>query len=549
MMHRPLMHSRIAPCAIIAILVVITYIPIFTGDFLFDDISLIRDNPYITQLQSLASYLSQEDGMVDLHGQGVFHTGYYRPLINLTYFLDYKIWGMKAYGFRATNLILHLSACFMLYALLLRMTRHREACFWTALLFALHPVQTEAVSIIVSRNNILATLFILASLYGYLAWWHQRAPLGLAVSLIGFVGAVFSKEFGLMALPIVFLYHRFLSDERNVKREAASYIPFLMIVSVYFILRATVLRTPLSVPDDVIMRIAYIPYVLAYNLKLIFLPYHLHSFSVTYPASLISVTVMLSYFLVVCLAALLYVLRKASLVVFSATAFVMSLAPVLNLVSMAAPSLIAMRWLYLPLSFLALSMVWLLAKIQDNHRRAARIVLVVFAAYFAFYSYTLNAHLWRDHETFLRQEVLLFANDLYMGDYAEMMLKKKNYPEAEYYFQQSLERRPLQAYNYINYAVLLIDTNRPQMARVILEKARNLAMGRQDRSDWNNNMGAAWALVGNDDRALEYFGRALELNPRNQEAHRNLASLHAMQGRASESAYHLKMADQVERLK
>jgi tetratricopeptide (TPR) repeat protein len=547
--ERITMHKRLGHFIIIAMLTVIAYAPVFTGDFIFDDQSLIRDNPYITRLQSLDSYLSQQDGIVDPQDQGFFHTGYYRPLLNITYFLDYKIWGMKAYGFRMTNLILHLAVCLMLYALLLRLSRNHEASFWAVLLFALHPVQTESVSIIVSRNNILSTLFMLASLYAYLVWWRQRAPWALAVALAGFTGAVFSKEFGLMLLPILFLSQRFITGEKDLKREAASYVPFLMIAVIYFALRKTVVHTPLVIPDDILMRLAYVPYLLAYNLKLVFLPWQLHSFSVDYPSSLTAVAVPASFMVLAFVAGLLYVLRREPLVLFSATAFAVSLTPVLNLVAKASMSLIAMRWLYLPLSLLSVGVAWLLGKTRENHKRVVRIGLAALATFFMAYSCTLNAHLWRDHETFLRQEVLHFANDLYLGDYAEVLLKKKRYPEAEHYLQQALARRPRQAYNYINYGALLIETQRPGEALVVLEKARVLTMVRKDRSDWNNNMGSAWALLGDYGQAHTYLAEALLLNPQSQAAHRNLASLLTVEGRTFEASEHLKAAEKLEGLK
>jgi hypothetical protein len=543
------MHKRFWPFILITVLVVIAYLPIFTGDFIFDDQSLIRDNPYITRLQSLDSYLSQQDGIVDPQDQGFFHTGYYRPLLNITYFLDYKIWGMKAYGFRMTNLILHLAVCLMLYALLLRLSRNSEASFWAVLLFALHPVQTESVSIIVSRNSILSTLFMLASLYAYLVWWRQRAPWALAVALAGFTGAVFSKEFGLMLLPILFLSQRFITGEKDLKREAASYVPFLVIAAVYFALRKTVVHTPLVIPDDILTRIAYIPYLLAYNLKLVFLPWQLHSFSVVYPSSLAAVAVLASFMVLAFVAGLLYVMRTAPLVLFSATAFAVSLTPVLNLVSKASMSLIAMRWLYLPLSLLSVGVAWLLGKSKENHKRVLRIGLAAIAVYFTAYSFTLNAHLWRDHETFLRQEVLHFANDLYMGDYAEVLLKKKRYPEAEYYFQLAIERRPRQAFNYINYGALLIETQRPREALGILEKARALTMVRKDRGDWTNNMGVALGFMGDYGQAHIYLAEALALNPQNPSAHRNLASLLTVKGRTFEANEHLQAAEKLEGLK
>jgi protein O-mannosyl-transferase len=542
------LYSRLAHYIIIATLVVIAYVPIFTGDFVFDDLTLIRDNPYITRLQSLSSYLAQEDGIVDDVNKGVFHTGYYRPLVNITYFIDYKIWGMKAYGFRATNLILHLLACFLLYELLLQFACRRWEVFWAVLLFAIHPLHTEAVTVITSRNNILATIFILASFYAYCIWWQKGTPFALAVSLLAFAGAVFSKEFGLMALPVFFLYQRLLAEKKNLRSEMESYLPYLVILIIYLALRKTVVPPPLNIPDDILMRIAYLPYLFASNLKLIFLPSNLHSFSVLYPGSLLAPTVIGSFFLVLFIIIFLYVLRRDSLVVFSTAAFFVTLLPVLNIINKPSVSLIAMRWLYLPVAFLAFGFARMLmkAKLEVVRGRGAKlIILLAVAIYFAAGSYTLNAHLWHDQETFLTQEVLHFNNERCMGDYAEMMLKKKQYREAEYFFQLSLKKTHPIARDLINYGALLIETSRPQGALNLLEKARPLAMDNKERGDWNNNMGAALTLAGNYGRAHEYFSNALALNPQDSALHRNLAYLLFQEGRTREATQHLKISEQI----
>ncbi|MEN6623870.1 MAG: hypothetical protein ABFD50_20280 [Smithella sp.] len=543
------MCKRLIHYTIITTIVIIAYIVIINGDFVCDDLLLIRDNPYITRLQSLSSYLTQEDGIIDDLNRGVFHTGYYRPLLNFTYFLDYKIWGMKAYGFRATNIFLHLLTCFMLYELLLQFVSRRWDVFWAVLLFAVHPLHTETISMIVSRNNILAALFILASFYFYLIWWRKGTPLALAVSLIAFTGAVFSKEFGLMALPVLFLYQRFLTEKNNYRREAESYFPYLVIIIIYLLLRKTVVQSPLSIPGDILMRIAYIPYLLAYNLTLIFLPLNLHSFSIFYPASLLEPAVIGSFLLFFLIIALLYFLRKNPLVIFSASAFFMTLLPVLNIINKPSVTLIAMRWLYLPMAFLTFGFTQILTKAKLDEKRgrcAKQIILLAVAIGFAAESYILNAHLWYDQETYLMQEVLHFSNERCMGDYAEIMLKKKRYREAEYFFRQSLKQTPLYVRDLINYGALLIDMRRPSEALSILKKAGPLKMDNRERVDWNNNMGAALTISGNCGQAHKYFNDALALNPQDAGLHRNMAYLLIQEGRIKEATQHIEISRQIE---
>ena len=102
------------------ILITASYLPTFSGQFILDDHPLVNNNPYIKKLQPFFSYFSQEDGVSAHNEIGDYHSGYYRPLVNLTYFLDYTLWGMRAPGFRTTNLILHLLTCVLLFGILSR---------------------------------------------------------------------------------------------------------------------------------------------------------------------------------------------------------------------------------------------------------------------------------------------------------------------------------------------------------------------------------------------------------------------------------------------
>lgn len=157
--------------------------PTFRGEFILDDNPLIKNNPYIKKTQSIVSYLTQEDGISDKRDmEGNYHTGYYRPLINVSYWIDYRIWGMNAPGFRTTNLILHLLSCFVLYHLVLLFVNDQRAAFLATLLFSLHPANTESVSLVVARNNILVTLFSLLSFYFYLKARESGGYLKILIS-------------------------------------------------------------------------------------------------------------------------------------------------------------------------------------------------------------------------------------------------------------------------------------------------------------------------------------------------------------------------------
>jgi len=89
--------SKMMPTIFLCLLIIsVSCIPTFSGQFILDDIAFVKENPYIKEFHTLTSYLFQEDGIFN-DGMGEYYSGYYRPLINFTYTLDYKIWGMISF--------------------------------------------------------------------------------------------------------------------------------------------------------------------------------------------------------------------------------------------------------------------------------------------------------------------------------------------------------------------------------------------------------------------------------------------------------------------
>lgn len=527
------MQQRSIHYFIIALLAVISYLPTFTGDFILDDKKLVKDNPYIRELHSLSSYLAQEDGIVDQKDLGVYHTYYWRPLVNVTYFLDYKVWGLNAAGFRTINLFLHLMVCLILYGLILQLTGSDAGAFWGTLLFAVHPVQTETVSVIVSRNNLLSVLFILGSLYSYIYWWSRRSNIALAASLTMFIGAVFSKESGLILPLLLILYHRFIAGGKMVRRELEGYVPYVVITAFYFCLRMMAIPAPNFNLMDALTRMYFIPYIFCYHLKLIFLPFGLHSIIVQNPLSFSDFYAILSIVIVFVLGMVLYLSRNAKLLTFSSLCCIITLLPILSPVIKASVSLVSMRWLYGTMAFVSMGAAYFFSGIPRERKAFVFIVSLVLIAYFMAYSYILNRYLWHDNKTFLKQEILQFKNGYYMGEYAEKLSERKDDRQAEKYFLKAINKYPLLAKNYINYSALLVNTGRPAAAVGILDRAKSLIMIHSERIEWNNNMGVAGTMLGEYRQALDHFKRALVLEPGNVPVKRNMAILLRKSGQAS----------------
>jgi len=533
------------PCAIIILLVTLVYFPTFSGKFILDDNSLVKNNPYIEKSHPITSYLAQEDGITERRDAGSYHTGYYRPLINVTYWLDYKLWGMSAPGFRATNLILHLLSCLILYKVLVLLTYNRHVCLLATVLFALHPVNTESVSWIVSRNNIVVTIFSLLALYFYIRSVRNDSPKAMALSLLCFGCALFSKEFGLMVLPILFLYQRSLANERpSISKELANYVLFIGITFVYLVLRQTATSSllPPSEIGNIWPRVYFFPYLILVNLRLLLFPYGLHSFAIDYPDTYFGWEAIAGFLACILLGLFIWRERRERLLGFSLLSFLMSIVPILNIIPTSAVTLISMRWLYFPMAFFSIAISRFIQRFMQINRFLSLACVGLVLLYFGAYSYLLNKNLWHDEDTFFEHEVVEFKNYLYAGGFAENLLDKKKYQEAEEYFRIAIKNYPNEAKNHINYSALLIETGRMNEAMLFLNKAKPLTMSHNERGQWFNNLGMLHSKSRNRGEAIRNFKKAVLFNPKEPQFWTNLGATYGYLGDYENSVLVLKKA-------
>jgi protein O-mannosyl-transferase len=119
-----------------------------------------------------------------------------RPLTYLTFWLNYALGGASPIGYHAVNLALHIGAVLLAFECLRRLLDERAALV-AAAVFAIHPIQAEAVDYIWARSIVLATLLCLASLY---EWLNGRRWVAVA----WFAAALCAKE-EVAAFPLVLL--------------------------------------------------------------------------------------------------------------------------------------------------------------------------------------------------------------------------------------------------------------------------------------------------------------------------------------------------------
>ncbi len=231
---------------IIAISVFITFAPFLSNEFIYDDITLLKESIENNEITDLKSNITA-----------------YRPVRHLSYMLDYQVFGPSPNTFRLMNIIYHIAASIFLFLLISRITGNSIVALMTSLFFGLHPVQVESAAYISGRRDVLVGLFFFSAFFFILSARREKSSLikKIAFPLIYILG-MFSKE-NMAVLPAVLLLYDWIGKNnfkisyqkeafifpklgrmiRNVKKHAGQYA-FLFLTTIPFAVYKLFLRSP-----------------------------------------------------------------------------------------------------------------------------------------------------------------------------------------------------------------------------------------------------------------------------------------------------------------
>ncbi len=134
---------------------------------------------------------------------------YYRPLIELSYWLDNKFWDMSPAVMHLENVIMHCCNSILVFFLAFRFSNNCNNKTYllpllASLLFAVHPLNVEAVAWIAGRTDPLLTLFVLSACFIWLKWIEKPNLFDFILAVVLFVCALLTKETALAAYAVAF---------------------------------------------------------------------------------------------------------------------------------------------------------------------------------------------------------------------------------------------------------------------------------------------------------------------------------------------------------
>lgn len=503
----------------VGLLAAVVYLPTLANELVWDDLSHIVANPQARDLRHALGYFTRLEGV------------YYRPLIFLSFALEYGLWGAAAAGYHLTNLLLHAVNAALLAGAARRTGLPAAAAVLAGAIFAVHPVQTDAVAYVSGRTDLLMTTGAL------LAWrtvFARRSAVARGLLAAGSVlVSLLSKESGYAAALLV-VWYAFRHEARWTGRLGLAG-PSVAIAAALLALRPGPL--PLSAAGGIpLASPSAVGKALATYVKLLAWPVDLHVDRLTaVPSSLLGDAAAVGLMLVAGAVSVWGLSRRGPAADWAAWVLFLYL-PVANLIPL-YPA-IADAWLFTPehnlyaplAGIAALSARGIEGGLRVRHRAARSLViaglgLIVLAWCVRTAARTFD---WSD-------EARLFGSAAEAGaasprvwyNYGNALMRRGALAEAARAYREAVRRSPHDVAAWTNLGVAL--QRQGQLDEAIAAYRRAEAMA-PPTALLLENLGIALFARGDVGAARESLVRALALDPERQGARK---ALRAIGGEAS----------------
>lgn len=541
---------RIASPRWIAILLVATIAAAWCnglgGEFILDDKLAVLTNPSIRRLWALSTVLQPPN-----HGETV--TG--RPLLNLSFALNWAISGKSVWSYHVGNVLIHAAAMLVWFGLVRRTLRTSRLAprfgadaTWIAMVvaaaWAVHPLLTESVTYVSQRAESLAALCYLTVLYALITSVDKHARVGLwqGIGVMACLAGVATKETVASAPMIALLYDRtFIAGSlREAWRRRSAF--YLSLFATWLLLGWLVMRAGdrghtagfgLEIDSwhyalTQVKALWHYAALAAWPAKLV-LDY---GFAVVTSLGSVAGPGLVIVMLLVAVGA---TVRANMPVGVLGIASVALLAPSSSFIPVVTQTMAEHR-MYLPLAMLVLLMVG--ASYVVVGRRGLVAVAVASVA-----CGMLTAHRNRDYRTAIGMwhDTIAKAPDnarAYM-ELGTSLLDVGRAAEAIPVVEQALSLRPETPKAECNLGVALSMVGRYQEALPHFLAAAN---GLPDRTEPLFGIGFNLVRLGRATEAVSWFQRVVRLTPNDAEAHKNLAVVYEQIGQYREATAEFESA-------
>ena len=530
---------------ILGLIAFLLYSNTINFDYVLDDSAAIVENQFVKK--GIA-------GIPDLLRSDFWHfsnlqLGYYRPLSLITFAIEQQFFKGDPHISHFVNAAIYAFTAYVLFILLSSIFKTRNFLFplLISLFFIAHPVHTEVVANIKSRDELLSFLNVLLMLWFSLKFVDSKKTIHLFASLLFFYLALLSKETALMAilfLPAILYFRGNYSIMEVIKKT----IPYFLIIAAFFIQKKLLLENAAGMtPDDLTnypyrdsdVRIPMAFLLFAFGLKLLFFPHPLrydYSYNQIPAAGISDPFVIAGIILFIAgIVAIIKYYKSRSPIILGLIILYISMAPLMAFTILRG-GIFAERFLFFPSLGISIAVVSALSALFKTPFAEKITSLKKFIApNIVFFLLALSIPVFYCIKTFSRNfawkdEITLFSTDIRSGENCTQNLrhygteilklaiketdpvKKKEYAnKAISIFKRAVEIHPKfsECYNQLGtiyQEIFLIPDSAIYYYTRSIEASPGLVFPYY-------NLGTIYQITGNNAAASYYYNEAIKRNP------------------------------------
>lgn len=537
-------------CLVLAGVSFIVYANTLQNGFVLDDTMVLKENLYVKQgIKAIPELLATPH----MRGYMVIPNDLYRPLSLVMFAVEYQFFGLEhTGGYHFFNILTFIGCVIMLFLFLDKFFNREKIAiaFIAAFIFAVHPIHTEVVANIKSRDELLCYFFAFLSLNLFMNYMKEGRMMQFVLGIISFYLSLISKETVVTLVPIVPILFFFYNNE---DRKRAGFITggAFAVTGLFLVIRYMVLKkydadqpgAPVDFIDNALSqapsfasKLATEFYIIGKYLLMVIVPYPLisnYSFKAIPFMTFGDIGVLLS---IAAYGAMIYLIitrfRKDqkdpwvfAMVFFMATISLFSNFPFLMGAEMAE------RFTFFASTGMCIAVAlavdkWVLkAEAADPlalKGGKALMILVPFLVVFGGLTFARNYD-WKDEYTLYRKDVEKSPNDARLHQYLGTAIAENVYPEE----QDTVKRKELdkESEGYLKHALEIY----PDFAEAHVELGRVYERMRRYKeavdedlkalklkpmnATANNNMGSVYITLGKYRDAIPYLLKSAEINP------------------------------------
>lgn len=584
--------NRLGTKSLLIVIILLVAIGVYSNaifnDFVYDDTPQVLENIWIRDFTYLPDIFT--NSVWSFQDKNII-SNYYRPLMHTIYLINYQIFGLSPWGFHLVNVLFHAGVCvlvFLISSQLLGKSGFTETSanilpsFIASILFAVHPIHTEAVTWVAGLPELTFTLFILLSFYYYIRS-SDYSKADHLLSMTFFFLATLCKETAL-TLPIILICYdyAFAKPNSSFSSRIKNYVPYFLISAVYFLLRVQALGgiAPIKRHAELSVyqyAINVFPLFCEYLEKLV-LPIKLNVFHVFHPIESIYETKgVVSLFITTLFILVTFIaLKKDKTAFFSFTLIVVPLLPVLYIPGV-GENTFAERYLYLPSVGLVILVALAVGYLRREHilRKTVTTSLLAVTLSSFFFVVTISRNsVWKNEYSLFTDTVKKSPDGAlpngYLGkalldrgkideaiEQLQIAIKldsgfidayvwlgnayniKKMFDEAATCYQAVLQMQPDNALAYYNLGIVY--TGKGWIDKAIEYYLIALKL-KPDYAEAHHNLGTAYKVKGWIDKAIEHYQSALRLRPDYAEVYNNIGNTYQSKGWIDKAIEHYNSA-------